>query len=134
MNIIFYLAAAVAVVSGPLLVDCNPAIPIPVLHIHGTADTLFPYDGGGDACNGSCPSVAQTMEGWRQADGCTGEPTTTTEGIVVTTTFSTCSGGVEVEFVKANGLDTTWGGPGIDDLSVMWAFLMNHARAAGSTG
>jgi polyhydroxybutyrate depolymerase len=126
--------AAVAVVSGPLLADCAPAKPIPVLHIHGTADTLFPYDGGGTACDGPCPSVAQTMERWRQADGCTGEPTTTTEGIVDTTTFSTCGAGAEVQFVKANGLDDTWLGPGIDDLAVIWAFLTNHARAAGSTG
>jgi len=127
--------AAVAVVSGPLLADCTLANPISVLHIHGTADTLFPYGGGGTACDGPCPSVAQTMERWRKADGCTGEPTTTTEGIVDTTTFSTCSGGVEVQFVKANGLDDTWLGPGIDDLAVIWAFLTNHARtASGSTG
>jgi len=126
--------AAVAVVSGPLLADCTPANPIPVLHIHGTADTLFPYGGGGTACDGPCPSVAQTMERWRRADGCTGELTTTTEGIVDTTTFSTCSGGADVQFIKANGLDTTWGGPGIDDLAVIWAFLTNHARSAGSTG
>lgn len=123
--------AAVAVVSGPLLVDCNPATPIPVLHIHGTADTLFPYGGGGTACDGSCPSVAQTMERWRQADGCTGE-SATTEGILVTTTFSTCSGGVEVEFVAAKGLDTTWDGPGIDDLAVMWVFLTSHPRETAS--
>jgi polyhydroxybutyrate depolymerase len=119
--------AAVAVVSGPLLVDCSPARPIPVLHIHGDADTLFLYEGGGTACDGPCPSVAQTMERWRQADGCTGDPSMTTEGIVVTTTFSTCAGGAEVEFVTANGLDTTWGVTGIDDRAVIWSFLMDHA-------
>jgi polyhydroxybutyrate depolymerase len=124
--------AAVAVVSGPLLVDCNPATPIPVLHIHGTADTVYLYVGGGTACDGPCPSVAQTMERWRQADGCTAQPTTTTNGIVVTTTFSTCSGGVEVEFVKAIGADTTWDRPGIDDLAIMWAFLTSHSRGTAS--
>ena len=97
--------AAVAVVSGLLLVDCNPAKPIPVLHIHGTADAVFLYGGGGTACDGPCPPVAQTMERWRQADGCTGEPTQTTEGKVVTTTFSTCTGGEEVEFITATGVD-----------------------------
>ena len=51
------------------------------------------------------------MERWRQADGCTGEPTATTEDTVVTTTYSTCEGGVEVEFIKVIGADHTWLGP-----------------------
>ncbi len=130
-----FAAAAVVGADAELLVDCSPARPIPVLQIYGSDDKVSPPDEGGNACDGPCPSVAQTMERWRQADACTGEPTTTTEGIVVTTTFSTCGAGVEVQFVKANGLDDTWLGPGIDDLAVIWAFLMNHARtASGSTG
>jgi polyhydroxybutyrate depolymerase len=124
--------AAVAVVSGPLLVDCNPLSPISVLHIHGTADTVFPYDGGGTGCGEPCPSVGQTMERWRQADDCTGEPTTTTEGIVTTSTYATCAGGAEVEFIKVAGLDDTWLGPGIDDLAVIWGFLMDHGGPPGA--
>jgi polyhydroxybutyrate depolymerase len=41
--------AAVASVAGSLaipLADCNPSEPVPVLHIHGTADPLVPYLGG----------------------------------------------------------------------------------------
>ncbi len=130
--------AAVAVVSldAELLVgeDCTLARPISVLDIYGSDDTVTLSDGGATGCDGPCPTVAQTMERWRQADGCTGEPTTTTEGIVDTTTFSTCGAGAEVQFVKANGLNDTWLGPGIDDLALIWAFLTNHARSAGSTG
>jgi polyhydroxybutyrate depolymerase len=124
----------VAVISGPLLVDCSPSRPISALHVHGTADTLFLYDGGGTACDGPCPAVAQTMDLWRQADGCTGAPTTTTEGILVTTTNSTCSGGVEVELIAANGLDTTWGAQsaGLDDTAVLWTFLKGHIRSGPS--
>jgi polyhydroxybutyrate depolymerase len=125
--------AAVAVVSGPLLVDCNPATPISALHIHGTADTLFVYDGGGGACDGPCPPVAQTMEGWRQADGCSGTPTTNTGTAVVTTTFLTCAGGVAVEFIAAPGANTTWGAPGLDDEAVIWAFLLDRARVGGGS-
>ena len=38
--------AAVASVSGTML-DCigNPQHPIPVLHLHGTADSVIPYNG-----------------------------------------------------------------------------------------
>src|SRR6202035_315690 len=41
--------AAVAPVSGVLGIPpetCRPSRPIPVLHIHGTADMVVPYDGG----------------------------------------------------------------------------------------
>ncbi len=127
-----FAAVAVVGVDAQLLVDCSPARPIPVLHIYGSDDTVTSPTEGGNDCGGPCPTVLQTMDRWRQADGCTGEPTTTTEGIVVTTTSSTCSGGVEVEFIKANGLVDTWLGPGIDDLAVIWGFLVNHPRMTAS--
>ena len=123
--------AAVAVVSGPLFLDCNPSTPSPRSSSMGR-QTWLSYDGGGTDCDGPCPPVAQTMERWRQADGCSGEPTTTTEGIVVTTTFSSCTDGVDVELIAATGLDDTWLGPGIDDRAVIWAFLMDHARRRAS--
>lgn len=129
-----FAAVAVVAVDAELLVDCTPTFPISVLQIYGADDKVTPPDEGGNACDGPCPTIAQTMERWRQVDGCTGQPTTTTEGIVVTTTFSACAGGVEVEFVKANGLVDTWLGSGIDDLAVIWTFLMNHTRTAASTG
>ncbi len=126
--VIQFAAVAVVGTNAELLVDCTPARPISVLDIYGSDDTVTLSDGGAKGCGGPCPTVAQTMERWRQADGCTGEPTTSTEGIVVTTTLSTCSGGVVVEFIEANGLNDTWLGPGIDDLAVIWTFLMDHPR------
>jgi polyhydroxybutyrate depolymerase len=37
---------AVAGVSGTLDLDSSTALPVPLLHIHGTADQVVPYDGG----------------------------------------------------------------------------------------
>jgi len=120
--------AAVADVIGTLLAECDPTTPISVLDIHGTADTAIGYEGGGDCQQIECPSVAETMERWRQADGCTGDPTVTTEGDVVTTTFSTCAGGVEVVFVKVIGKGHTWYTSEPDDRAVIVDFFMGEAR------
>ena len=122
------LFAAVVNLIGTLLVPCNLTTPISVLDVHGTADTAIGYDGGGDCQQVECPSVAQTMERIRQADGCTGDPTVTTEGVVVTTTFSECSGGVEVTFIKAIGKGHAWYASAPNDRVVTLAFLMAHPR------
>jgi len=44
--------AAVASVSGVLGLppdECKPARPVPIFHVHGTADKTVPYEGGGAA-------------------------------------------------------------------------------------
>ena len=51
--------------------SCNPVKPVSILHMHGTADTEVPYDGGtlnGVTMPGAVASVAQ----WAMHDGCTG--------------------------------------------------------------
>lgn len=123
--------AAVVNLIGTLLVPCEPTTPISVLDIHGTADTAIGYEGGGDCQQVECPSVAQTMERWRLADGCADDPTVTTEGVVVTTTFSSCSGGVEVMFIKAIGKGHAWYPSAPNDRAVTLDFLMNHPRSTG---
>jgi len=122
--------AAVANVIGTILVECNATTPVSVIDIHGTADDHIGYDGGGDCQEAPCPSVAETMERWRQADGCIGEPTVTTEGDVVTTSYSTCAGGVEVVFIKVIGKGHDWYTSAPDDLKVIRDFFGSHARPA----
>lgn len=59
--------AAVAPVSGQLLeLSCNPARPIPVLHIHGTSDTIVSYEHSGYR------SVAESLAVFQQDYGCAG--------------------------------------------------------------
>jgi polyhydroxybutyrate depolymerase len=68
--------AAIAAVSGANeYADDGGACPaqLPVLHVHGTADACWDFDGGPAACadkGGSKTSVAATMEGWRLRNGC----------------------------------------------------------------
>lgn len=50
--------------------QCAPERPVSVLQIHGTGDTVIPYDGG--AIRGRpFPSVADTLALWRGLNGCT---------------------------------------------------------------
>ncbi len=66
--------AAIATVSGNMsdttYANCNPQFSPAVLHIHGTADLVVPYNGG----SGTGVSVDQTMEKWRSFLGCNTSP------------------------------------------------------------
>jgi len=60
--------AAIAPVAGSLvLAECNPQRPIPLLHFHGTADTLVPYQGLPE--DGLAP-VPDQVAAWAVANGC----------------------------------------------------------------
>jgi polyhydroxybutyrate depolymerase len=61
--------------------DCRPAVPLPVVMLHGTADVIVPYGGGAVAPLG--PRQASTLKIWsaerlasffRRLNGCEGQP------------------------------------------------------------
>jgi polyhydroxybutyrate depolymerase len=61
--------AAIGPVAGTMAIDgCAPARAVPVLHVHGTADFVVPYDGGGLS---GADSVDDTIAGWVARNGCT---------------------------------------------------------------
>lgn len=85
--------AAIAPVSGVLLTEPRstepahtvvPSRPMPLLHIHGTSDTLIPYNGGrsqlpalDNLLNGhEFPPVMEVMGLWSQNNQCVGNFTT----------------------------------------------------------
>jgi polyhydroxybutyrate depolymerase len=126
--------AAIAPVAGVLGIsgeDCEPSRPVPVMHFHGTADLIVPYDGGGLV---GFPSVAASMAVWADADGCTGEPSETFEmGNSTCLTHSSCEGGVEVTTCTVEGFGHWWpGAPGggssnIDATDAMWEFFERYS-------
>jgi polyhydroxybutyrate depolymerase len=86
--------APVAAVLGIDESDCAPSRPIPIMHLHGTADPLVPVDGGGLA--DSSP-VAESINGWLDRNGCTGEPTLSYEnGKATCETTDACDGDASV--------------------------------------
>ena len=66
--------AAIATVAGNMsdttFADCAPQFTPSILHIHGTADAVVPYNGG----VGTGVSVDQVMEKWRSFLNCNPDP------------------------------------------------------------
>lgn len=130
--------AAIAPVAGVLgIPSCTPSRPVPEMHFHGTLDALVPYLGIVSPTR-SFPSVAATVDGWAQRNGCTDEPRTTVlRGDTVCTTRDACDAGSEVTLCTITGGGHTWPGAipipamGHTSLSIratdaMWAFFERH--------
>ncbi len=129
--------AAIGPVAGVLGVpDCAPSRPMPVLHIHGTADTVVPYDGSVAL---GFASVATTIAGWVARNGCTGEATEVfARGDARCVAYPGCAGGAAVELCTITGGGHTWPGGGpfpgghqsrdLDATARLWAFFVAHPR------
>jgi len=70
------VVAAIVAIAGGAAIDpslCAPARPVSVLHLHGTADTEFAYDGGGPfQMAPGAPGAVECVTRWAGHDGCGG--------------------------------------------------------------
>jgi polyhydroxybutyrate depolymerase len=128
--------AAVGPVAGVMGVSpCTPARPISVMHFHGTADTIVPYDGGGLL---NFASVADTIAGWVVRNGCTAPAEESfARGDSRCETYRACQAGAEVTLCTVDGGGHTWpGGTPVPTLGhttqdliandAMWEFFAAH--------
>lgn len=101
--------AAIASVAGVMGIDgCAPTRPVPVLHIHGTADLVVPYDG-----NLTFEPVARTIATWVDRNHCTAAPAESRDrGDVRCMTTAGCRAGAEVTLCTIDGGGHTWPGGG----------------------
>lgn len=109
--------AAVAVVAGTMDAEaCQPSQPVSVLEIHGTADEVVPFDGGPmpDFVQATMPAISARalVESWAELNGCTGQPTTTTNPPVTRTTWQDCEEDATVALIAIEGAGHTWYAPG----------------------
>lgn len=109
--------AAIAGVTGTIFTNwfnaCNPGRPVPVMHIHGTADPTVPYAG-----NSTMIAPDTLVKMWRVKNNC--NPTPTFSNVPNTNLSDGCtadhyiySGGTNnssVEFYRINGGGHTWPG------------------------
>lgn len=109
--------AAIAAVAGTQnvqrLATCTPQRPVPVLHIHGTADGSIPYNGFNQFA-----AVSEVLNFWLRFNGCPLTPTTTalpnldpTDGCTAARqVWPTGRNGSVVEHIRIEGGDHTWPG------------------------
>lgn len=132
--------AAIAAVAGTMPIaianSCQPLRPVPVLHIHGTADFIVPYAG-----SSSFLSVDESLEYWRNNNTCNMEaqvidlPDIVQEGSTVQQfIWNNCDDESQVQLLKVVGGGHTWPGydgfmgigntnMDIDASAMIWEFL-----------
>ena len=128
------LIAGVVPVAGyyGALARCEPVRPESLLEIHGTADTVVPYDAEGAYGGGSALGYAA---GWATRDGCAGAPTRVEPAAhVALYSWTGCADGVRVEQLTLYGVGHGLpGAPGalvhapgphtISGIGAVWSFL-----------
>lgn len=117
--------AAIAPVGGGMQLTvaepCAPTRPVSVLHIHGTADTCWNYDGGIPSCAGGITgqqdkehvSIQRTLDEWAAINGCGSPPVEstlddTTDDGTTTTRFTYPDCDADLEHLRVNGGGHTW--------------------------
>ena len=140
--------AAVAPVAGTMAVDRPRAKrPVPVIHFHGTADRLVPFEGPAEKTTRflSFKSVEETVRFWATANGCrrapqkTDLPDTADDGTTVRReTYEPGKDGAEVVLYVIEGGGHTWPGQhwpvlllgntssDISANDLIWEFFQKH--------
>lgn len=98
-------AAVAGAFWGPLPSTC--AAPVHLQHTHGFKDPLVPFEGRDVIWNGYAfnqSNVMQSLDVWRQTNGCEGAAeTNTTEGATWIKTFGPCEAGSLTLFLHDGG-------------------------------
>jgi polyhydroxybutyrate depolymerase len=117
---------------------CSPGRPMAVIHFHGTADRLNPYDGGETAVGLEWVSVPHAMAFWAEKNSCPTGATRTESGSIIHEIYSPCQQGATVELYAVTGGEHAWpGGEAVSaqvgeptmDISatpLMWEFFAAH--------
>ncbi len=140
--------AAFAPVAGTQAFDkLSPKRPVPLLHIHGTKDTLVPFEGYRNATKGVAAilSVEESVNAWVKANGCKTEPKISETPMtkdklkVIRKDYGAGESGAEVILYVIEGGGHTWPGmPGMPSFlgentmninanDLMWEFFQRHA-------
>ena len=104
--------------------QCTKARPISVINFRGTADNVCRYGGGDSGFNDGLNFLGAegTFKFWAEADGCTGSPTTNSDGCQE---YSNCKDGVKVVLcTKQNGGHEQGNG------NIGWPFLKQFTLPA----
>ena len=114
--------------------SCEPARPVPVAAIHGTADPIVPYEGLGEAL----PAVEGVLAFWVRENGCDAEPAVeaVAEG-VTRLAWGRCTAEAEVVLYRVaegrhgwpgSGDTSPWGATtdAVSASALLWEFFAAH--------
>jgi len=116
--------AAIGPDAATQLDPCRSPHPTSVMHIHGTADPLVPYNGGQGFSVINGPSVQAVNTFWRHVNQC-GAPSAATEGRV-TTSSAQCAGNRSVVLITIDGGGHVEWPPTFTQK--LWEFFAAHRR------
>lgn len=127
--------AAIAPVAGylPGGLSAGPAVPVPLLHVHGTRDGRVPPP----AATGDPSGPIAT---WARWNGCTRGPEVSTLGgtsplVLRRVALAGATPRSDTVLVLAEGQDHAWaGGPGGPVTRLVWDFLRAHPQPASAVG
>lgn len=105
------VASVGATTTRALAESCQLQAPLPIIFIHGTEDTVVPYNGSANFLSGPA-----TLQRWAELNGCTGaaelasEPDRDPNDLtrVRSETHSNCAAGSEVSLYTVEGGGHTW--------------------------
>jgi len=129
--------AAIAVSSCSMVTECDPANPVPVLHMHSKRDTQVPYQGGTGITNVYFPPVESVIDTWSSFNGC-GSATRTQGNLYTLTEWKSCLGNASVQWYLTEDGGHAWPGglPGsaigdkpstaINANDLLWDFFKAH--------
>lgn len=124
------LLAAAAPVAGVQYPEaCTPARPIPLLAVHGTADTINSWALAADSRPYWRMGVETAVDRWRAANGCAANRVAVMRSAgfdnVELRHWSACNDGVEVRFLVIEGGGHDWP-VGVSE--AIWRFFAAHER------
>ncbi|MDO8389680.1 MAG: PHB depolymerase family esterase [Actinomycetota bacterium] len=108
--------AAVGLQAGSLGIDdCAPEQPVSLLHLHGSADTNHPIDGGPGAgvAGVDFRSARTSVRDYAQLVGCPADPQHSVDAAnsdIEIETWQPCDTDTEVRFVEVQGAPHAWMG------------------------
>ncbi len=132
--------AAFAPVSGsyfPVSAGCHTSRPAPILEIHGTSDSIVPYDG---SLLLHLPPIPAWLSGWARRDGCASQPEVFFQrGNVTGERWIGCQAGAAIVHYRIEGGTHTWpnfrsapnAAPRLNATDLIWSFFQSHALPSG---
>ncbi|GLZ13108.1 hypothetical protein Acsp04_33430 [Actinomadura sp. NBRC 104425] len=122
--------AAIGVVEGALVTECDPDRPVAAMIFHGTADRNVPFNGGGRRDfndDRPYPPVSYAVDVWRDAGNLPRlRPKVITAGAIECDSTGKGARGAEVTLCRVRGGTHEWPSRAS---SMLWDFFADHTRA-----